>query len=339
MPKKLRTALLFLVPIAVIALLFLFRHMASKTIMNTGYVNGNTGSNLYNNGLFCENGDTLFFSNPDDGLRLYSMNRDGSDLKRLSDDRATSINVDDNYIYYCRSNANDQSQFSFLHVDTNSLCRVTRKNGKLVVLDHDPDLYACLVGNYVYFMHYGKDDATTLYRVRIDGKEDEQVINAPIYPCSASQQYIYYCAADVDLSIYKMDTVSGRKSQLLATDSWNPVVEGSYVYYMVPSKNYALYRTNLADMSTDVLTTDRVDCYLVSGDTVFYQKNSASEPALIRLSISTGEKEIVAEGNYHSLNAAFGKLYFLQFDDISTYYQVPLSGGAVTAFHPGKEEK
>ena len=80
MSKKLRTALLFIVPIAVIVLLFFFRHMASKTIMNTGYVNGNTGSNLYNNGLFCENGDTLFFSNPDDGLRLYSMNRDGTDL-------------------------------------------------------------------------------------------------------------------------------------------------------------------------------------------------------------------------------------------------------------------
>ena len=134
MSQKLRTALLFIVPIAVIVLLFLFRHMASKTIMNTGYVNGNTGSNLYNNGLFCEHGDTLFFSNPDDGLRLYSMNRDGSDLKRLSDDRVTSINADDHYVYYCRSNAHDQSQFSFLHVDTNSLCRLTQKNGKLLVL-------------------------------------------------------------------------------------------------------------------------------------------------------------------------------------------------------------
>ena len=338
MSQKLRTALLFIVPIAVIVLLFLFRHMASKTIMNTGYVNGNTGSNLYNNGLFCEHGDTLFFINPDYGLRLYSMNRDGSDLKRLSDDRVTSINADDHYVYYCRSNANDQSQFSFLHVDTNSLCRLTQKNGKLLVLDHDPDLYACLVGNYVYFMHYGKDDATTLYRVRIDGKEDEQIAKAPIYPCSASQQYLYYTAADIDLSIYRMDTVSGQKSQVLPTDSWNPVIDGSYIYYMVPSKNYALTRTNLADMSTEVLTNDRVDCYLVTGDTVFYQKNSQTSPALIKLSLSTGAQEVVAEGNFHSLNAAFGKLYFLSFDDNSTFYQVPLSGGTVSSFHPGKEE-
>ena len=338
MSQKVRTALIFIIPIAVIALLFLFRHMASKTIMNDGFVNGNTGSNLYNDGLFCESGDTLFFSNPDDGRCLYSMKRDGTELKRLSEDIVSSINADEHYIYYTRNNRTDTSQFGFLHVDTNSLCRLTRKNGKLLILDQDPDLYASLVGNYVYYMHYGKSDATTLYRVRIDGKEKEQVENAPIYPCSAVQQYIYYTAVNTDLSVSRMDTVSGKKSVLIPTDSWNPVLDGNYVYYMVPSKNYAIYRTNLADMTTEALTSDRADCYLIYGDTLFYQRNSKKSPALIRLSISTGAQEVVAEGNYHSLNAAFGKLYFLSFDDDSTFYQVPLAGGSVTAFHPGKEQ-
>lgn len=337
MSQKIRTALLFIIPIAVILLLFLFRHMASKTIMNDDYVNGNTGSNLYNDGLFCENGDTLFFSNPDDGRRLYSMKRDGSELKRISEDVASSINADDHYVYYTRNNRNDNSQFAFLHVDTNSLCRLTRKDGKILILDPDPDLYASLVGNYVYYMHYGKSDATTLYRVRIDGKEKEQVMPAPVYPCSARQQYIYYTAVDTDLSVSRMDTVSGQKSVVIPTDSWNPVLDGNYVYYMVPSKNYAIYRTNLADMSTEVLTSDRADCFLVSQDTLFYQRNSATSPALIRQSISTGQQEVVAEGNYHCLNAAFGTLYFLSFEDDNTFYQVPLSGGTVSTFHPGKE--
>ena len=67
---------------------------ATKTKMNQGYVNGNTASNLYNGGLFCEYNDVIFFSNPSDGGKLYSMDSNGNNLKKLTDDVATYINAD-----------------------------------------------------------------------------------------------------------------------------------------------------------------------------------------------------------------------------------------------------
>ena len=43
----------------------------TETIMNSGFVNGNTASNLYNGGAFCEYDGTIYFSNPSDSWKLY----------------------------------------------------------------------------------------------------------------------------------------------------------------------------------------------------------------------------------------------------------------------------
>ena len=62
-----------------------------KTQMNKGYVNGNTAGNLYNGGLFCESDGTIFFSNPSDGGKLYSMDSNGQNLKKLSNDAELNV--------------------------------------------------------------------------------------------------------------------------------------------------------------------------------------------------------------------------------------------------------
>ena len=75
-----------------------------KIKYNDTFVNGNSAGNLYNGGQFCESNGTIFFANPDDEHRLYSMSSSGGDLKKLCDDTVMYINADDNYVYYVRSN-------------------------------------------------------------------------------------------------------------------------------------------------------------------------------------------------------------------------------------------
>ena len=98
------TIAIILILIAVFCLI----HFLNRTKMNSGYVNGNSAGNLYNGGLFCESNGTVFFSNPSDNHRLYSMNPDGSDMKKLSDDTVSYINADDHYVYYVRNNKTTQ---------------------------------------------------------------------------------------------------------------------------------------------------------------------------------------------------------------------------------------
>ena len=82
----------------------LIYHYQTKTKYNESYVNGNTAGNLYNAGLFCESNGTVFFANPDDKYRLYSMDLDGSNLAKISDDTVMYINADSHYVYYVRNN-------------------------------------------------------------------------------------------------------------------------------------------------------------------------------------------------------------------------------------------
>ena len=136
------TIAIILILIAVFCLI----HFLNRTKMNSGYVNGNSAGNLYNGGLFCESNGTVFFSNPSDNHRLYSMNPDGSDMKKLSDDTVSYINADDHYVYYVRNNKSEDTNFSFLNFGTNSLCRINRDGGRVTILDDDPSLYAGLYG-------------------------------------------------------------------------------------------------------------------------------------------------------------------------------------------------
>ena len=61
----------------------LYYHYLTRQHYNDTYVNGNTASNLYNSGLFCEDEEYIYFSNASDDNRLYRMKKDGSEIKKM----------------------------------------------------------------------------------------------------------------------------------------------------------------------------------------------------------------------------------------------------------------
>ena len=145
--KKRLPIIIIAVLVVVFAGLGFYSHQKSKIKYNTSYVNGNTAGNLYNAGLFCEKNGTVYFANPDDDYRLYSMDTNGNHLKKLSYDRVMYINADDHYVYYVRNNENNGTGFDFFSYARNSLCRIDQNGENTKILDKDPCLYASLVGD------------------------------------------------------------------------------------------------------------------------------------------------------------------------------------------------
>ena len=93
--KKIWKWLLFVLVILLAAgCVFLYRYI-NRIRYNDGYVNGNTAGNLYNEGYFCEKDGIVYFANPADNYCLYSMNPDGTNIKKLEDQSVSYINVDD----------------------------------------------------------------------------------------------------------------------------------------------------------------------------------------------------------------------------------------------------
>lgn len=337
MKKKLPLIIFIVILILAIAGVITI-YMGNRTKFNEEYVNGNTAGNLYNEGLICEYNNIVYFANPSDNDKLYSMNQDGTNLTKICDDIVSFINVDENYIYYVRNNPGASSGFSFLNVNTNSLCRINRDGRKdsILVLDSAPALYASLLGNYIYYMHYSDSEGSTLYKVKIDGSEQKQVVASPFFTCSTSEQYMYYNGVETEHFLWRMNTEDDSKGMLYGGNCWMPtVVKDSTVYYMDCDNHYAIARVDIATGEKVLLSNDRVDCYNVIGDYIYFQRNDSETPALCRMHTDGSEYEVLVEGNHMNINATSEYVYFRDFTTEQTYRMAHEGDKTIELFNPG----
>lgn len=313
-------------------------HMLSRTRFNDDYVNGNTAGNLYNEGLVCEYDDMIYFANPSDRDRLYSMNTDGTELTKLSDDTVSYINVDDHYIYYIRNNPGTAGAFSFTNFNTNSLCRINR-NGKadsVLVLDAAPALCASLVGNYIYYLHYSDSEGSTLYKVKIDGSEQTQVADNAFFTASTSGQYIYYNGLSTEHYLWRRNTEDDTTGMLYGGNCWMPtVVNDTSLYYMDCDNRYTLARVDLTTGDKMLLCDDRIDWYNVYGDYIYFQRVDAETPALCRIHTDGTGYEVLLDGIYMNICTTSEHVYFRDYTTEQTYRMKHNEPDSIELFLPG----
>lgn len=316
---------------------FIYYRFTSRTIFNEGFVNGNTSGNLYNSGLYCEYDGIIYFANPGDSYRLYSMQANGLDVKKLNNDVVSYINVDENYIYYVRNNVSTSLEGSIFNFSTNALCRTSKDGDDLFILDHEPCLYASLVGNYIYYIHYDKENASTLYRVKIDGTEQEQISKTPYFTCSTNGQYIYYNGIENDHNVYEYNTATGSQSILYMGNCWMPIKVDNELYFLDCDDDYKLVKVNLSTQDKVTLTTDRVDCFNISGSYIYYQDNTTTHLNRIRTD-GTGNQELFP-GNYTRIHTTSYYLYFTDFQSERTYRSSISNPLNLEYFSPASGEK
>ena len=338
MRKLLIRILIVLLFVGVIGL-FVYNYLSRRILYNTNYVNGNTAGNLYNAGLFCENNGVVFFANPDDENRLYSMDANGSNLKKLCNDTVMYINADSHYVYYVRDNDLSAAGHNFFSFHNNSLCRLDRKDSHVTVLDPDPCLYASLIGNYIYYLHYDNETATTLYKIKIDGTERTKLSNTYQFTCSSNGQYFYYNNMSTDGSIWVYDTATDGTYQVYSCNSYKPTVSGDgNAYYLDVDNNYSLVHTNLSAGSPTVLTTDSIDTYNVYGSYIYYQRYDENSPALCMIKNDGSDARELAPGTYSCINVTSYYIYFTDYFTGQVYYTPTSNPSELTRFSPGRIE-
>ena len=88
------------------------------------------------------------------------------------------------------------------------------------------------------------------------------------------------------------------------------------------ANNYRLCRYSLSADEIEVLTNDRVDCFNLTGNYVYYQKNSVENPALIRMQKDGSNPVILMDGNYTHISIAGDYVYFTAFENGYPLYRV-----------------
>ena len=111
-----------------------------------------------------------------------------------------------------------------------------------------------------------------------------------------------------------------------------PTVLGNTAYFMDCEANYKLAKVDLSTQEKTILCDDRIDCYNVIGDYIYFQRNS-DEPALCRMRTDGSDYEVIKTGVYTDINATSRYVYFKDFNTDMMYYTA-IGSNAVNIFNP-----
>ena len=299
-------------------------------------VTGNTGGNLNNKGLFAESDGKVYFSNSYDSGCMYSMNTDETDLRKLTNCSVNSINAAVDYLYYYLNDSSGGKGMGYV-VRTYGVYRCKTNGSGSKCLDRQAAVTMQLVGDYIYYQRYNNTDYTKFYKIRTDKSGQELVSDEIINPAACHNGIIYYNGTAQDHNLYALDTRSDSATLLLEGNICYPVYAYDYIYYMDASSNYRLCRYSLSTGETEVLTEDRVDTYNVGSGYIYYQKNDADAPALIRMSEDGSNPEVIALGNYSDLNLTSEYAYFHEFGSDTPMLHVSHASTQVEDFTAAKQ--
>lgn len=332
---RLRTIIPLVIVTIVIAIALVFGIKNKKDSTNDPYTVGNTAGNLNNSGLFCEKDGVVYFSNPNDGGSLYSMNPDETNLKLIYKASVESINADKTRIYYTLSGESSGTGLGFIRKST-GMYSIKKNGGGSIAYTQDPVGIVALSGNSLYYQHYTNTTGTNLDCISTNKKNNHKVVDNMVSPASVDSGRIYYSGASNDMNLYVLDTATDDSTVLYERSMFSPIYHNGYIYYIDLVTNYQLHRYNMSTGEDVTLTKERVDMFNVAGNMIYYQSDSSSAtPALKRMTTDGEDMEVVSEGIYCDINITSNYVYFHSYDSKYPTYHTPLYGSVmVSVFNP-----
>lgn len=300
---------------------------------------GNTPGNLNNGGLFCENEGKIYFSNLEDEGRLYVMDSNLDNIKKVYDDNASYINAAGRYLFYTRRN-DKMGVSGILNFSNTGLYRMKKNGTALDRLYEEPTQAACLYGNYVYYQHYDKKQGLQLYKAKIDGKEDIQLSDEGVMPCSVDADRIYYNGVDDDHAIYAMSIQGGDGELVYDGNCYMVTVSGDDLYFLDMNQNYALARVSKDGGEAEIVVQEQICTYNISADgqKIYYQTDGGEENGLYEYDVDAKESELLEEGNFNYLHLTENYLFFETYNQTQAYV-MNLDNGKIEEFNPPVEER
>lgn len=321
--KRVKKFIPFILIIVCITAAIFILNKYSHTVYNEETAAGNTAGNLFNGGYYSEYDGRIYFSNQKDDGTLYSMNLDLSDLKKLSNDKVGYINVTGNYLYYIRMNySKTKNKGDALSFKNAGIFRINLDGSRLINLYDDPSGLINLYGNSIYYQHFNNDDGLKFYKVDIDKKNEAKLSDSPIMPISISDGLLYYSGVSNNHAIYTMNLSTGQYNLLSKVEAYAPMVQGDSIYYMSLDNNYAIYRMGKDGINPQEVVKERCSTFNITpdGKYMYYQVDDTKNNSLCCMNLSTGEMQVLMEGDYKEIHIAGGRVFFSDFNETTQYY-------------------
>ncbi len=315
---------------AVAALFLVGGIFSDRVTSNPPGTIGNTAGNLNNSGLFCEYNNTVYFSNPLDNGALYAMNPDETEIRKLNSSKVRNILAGGDYLYYFQLESTEEGTLGAI-ANTHTFNRSDLKGKKAVEITRDVVVTGQLVNDHLYLLTAGKEHPV-FYKIKTDKSNKTHLADYSINPACAANGVIYYNGTQDNHALYRLNTETDVTEPVWNGNLWYPVINGDYIYYMDLNSNYRLCRYSLSQQTTEVLTTDRVDCFNVGSGYIYYQTNDAANPQLKCMHVDGSNAFVVADGIYTNINMTSQYVYFQEFDVTGSLYHARLGSDTASYF-------
>jgi len=337
MIKGLKKLLTFLIVITILVVGGIFLYTYGRTFKNDDDEIGNTAGNIYNGGLFSEQDGNIYFSNGNDDGSLYVTDANLVDFKKISDDKAVYINVDENYIYYVRANNTRQDSYkNILLYNNTGIYRIHQNGSNIKSISYNPAAYLILKGNNLYYQKYDVEKGLFLHQNSTEGTDERLLIEEAVIPAIIIDDALYYAGLSQDHNFNQYDLSSYNGRTFYEGGFLYPTIHDGYLYYMNVEDNYKIYRMRFDGSSPEIVVNKRCATFNITnkGKFLYYQVDDSNSNGINRIYLETMEPEVLLAGNYKQIHVTENYVFFRDFDDTTTFVVEAEGNPKVATFTP-----
>lgn len=285
---------------------------------------------------------TYMDCNPHGSIR--KVNIDGSIDIKLCDDFASSIWINDQWIYYINNvGTNEENYLYRIKKDGNSRVRLTDATVDSIAFSDNYIFYSEYIGSFsrdnykIYrikkdgsnktslnikgknviiqgpFLYYlNVDDNYSIYRIRLDGQDVKKINNysSRIF-MKIEHGWIYYINEELGNNLYRI-TLDGDYEEKLNKDSCvNAVIDNNYIFYAKDMDNNQtyLYRINIDGLGRKKICEK--DCsrgIICTADNIYFSGNN--QEGIYKVHKEGGEVCTVTKDNAVGMDIVENWIYY-----------------------------
>lgn len=192
--------------------------------------------------------------------------------------------------------------------------------------------YAATDGLWIYYSNTA--DGGKLYKVKIDGQDNQIISNDKASYINVLGNEIYYCNVDDNSKIYKINSEGLGRTKVCDDMAAYLTISESYIYYSNHSNGGSLSRVPVYQQGGNgtIITSDNASFINVSGDRIYYSNNSDSKKiyaidsdGLCRTCISDSKGALGCGANYVTLGMD-GYIYYTNYNEGNKIYKIKTDG-------------
>lgn len=199
---------------------------------------------------------TIYYTNKSDSSKIYSINTDGTNKTKLTDEAAYNLVMIGNFIYYID--------------EKNIICVYDISSNTKFSLNISSRFFS-IDGDSIYFEMENQEFKNTLSSIKIDGTNQTKICDDIPTSIAAQSGVVYYTSGEDGNKIYSISASGGNITILNQASCSNLFYDNGWIYYINNTDFSNIYKFKPDGSSnTKLCSTDFVKSFEILGNNIYF---------------------------------------------------------------------